>query len=459
MTWTAEIISCPVWATLEWPKDGGAGREAAGWRALERRPRSCRRPGFESSSRGWVRRLGQISPSVNRSGNGCCEDHRNTGRAVWSIATHTGLQQMRPLLLLTGRWRGEEAALYFPCRSACAPPACRGLLFCLEASALPAHSEAAPATPPCLLSLPQPGSGLRMLAHPYPFCVPSEQQCLRDLGMPHVRSLELSAFSCWSRQVPQIWLPGLLSTAQALEATASNTKLPGNTDSIHSSLCSFSLRVARLLSAYCSALGLPVQTSYSHSRCPWWQPSKAPGRQGEGAKMRYLNVTFWSCWCTGLCWSKLFSVQSNSVASDPQESFPFPLCFSKGLLLTVSSAFSLYGQKCLKSPRTFLVKPGTWRLWPVLGIPGMTLAWFNCLPTLYSNRKWALVTLVTDSPLFEVLVTTYQKFSTNIFRPPCQGQEEILKGSQVYNTFYPSFMKGKWSIKIIRLLVVNLAVK
>lgn len=66
---------------------------------------------------------------------------------------------------------------------------------------------------------------------------------------------------------------------------------------------------------------------------------------------------------------------------------------------------------------------------------------------------------MTDSPLFEVLVTTYQKFSTNIFRQPCQGQEETLKGSQVYNTFYPSLVKGKWSIKIIRPLVVNLDVK
>ena len=28
------------------------------------------RPGFESSSRGWVHRLGQVSPSVSRSSNG-----------------------------------------------------------------------------------------------------------------------------------------------------------------------------------------------------------------------------------------------------------------------------------------------------------------------------------------------------------------------------------------------------
>lgn len=45
------------------------------------------RPGFESSSRGWVLHLGQVSPSVSWSSNGCCEDHRNTGRAIWSIAT------------------------------------------------------------------------------------------------------------------------------------------------------------------------------------------------------------------------------------------------------------------------------------------------------------------------------------------------------------------------------------
>ena len=59
------------------------------------------RPGFESSSRAWVCRLGQVSPSVSRSSNGC-EDHRNTGRAVGSVAAHTGLQQTRPLLPLTG---------------------------------------------------------------------------------------------------------------------------------------------------------------------------------------------------------------------------------------------------------------------------------------------------------------------------------------------------------------------
>ena len=153
--------------------------------------------------------------------------------------------------------------------------------------------------------------------------------------------------------------------------------------------------------------------------------------------MRYLNVTFWSCWCAGLCWSKLFSVQSNSVASDPQESFPFPLCFSKGLLLMVSSAFSLYGQKCLKSPRTFLVKPGTWRLWPVLGIPGMTLAWFNCLPTLYLNRKWALVTLVTDSPLrclWQHIKNFQQIFSDNLARvrkKSLRGHKYIILSIQV----------------------------
>lgn len=43
-------------------------------------------------------------------------------RITGTRATHTGLQQMRPLLLLTGWWRGEEAVLYFSCQSVYAPP-------------------------------------------------------------------------------------------------------------------------------------------------------------------------------------------------------------------------------------------------------------------------------------------------------------------------------------------------
>ena len=181
-------------------------------------------------------------------------------------------------------------------------------------------------------------------------------------------------------------------------------------------------------------------------------PAKHQGRKEQGPRWGTRSVPFWSCCCVGPHWSNLFIVQSNSVASDPKEIFPFHLSFNKELQVGLSSVFSLYGQKCLKSPRTFLVKPRTSRLWPVLGIPGATLACLNSLPkaTLYLNRKWALVILVTDSSLFKVLVTVLQKIWTNIFKPPCQGQEEIFKWSQVYNTFYLSFVEGQCSIKMIR---------
>ena len=98
------------------------------------------RPGFESSSRAWVCRLGQVSPSVSRSSNGC-EDHRNTGRAVGSVAAHTGLQQTRPLLPLTGWWRGGEAALYFSCRSVHAPAPRPAVASCVVSKPPPSPTQ------------------------------------------------------------------------------------------------------------------------------------------------------------------------------------------------------------------------------------------------------------------------------------------------------------------------------
>lgn len=315
------------------------------------------RPGFESSSRAWVCRLGQVSPSVSRSSNDC-ENHRNTGRAVRSVAAHAGLQQTRPLLPLTGWWRGGRQPCTFLVHLCMLPLPDLPWPPVLSRSLRPSpHSGAARASPPSPLSLPQAISSLLGARSPILLVCPLRTAVPRGLGdatrtflrtrSPQLLKLAGSPdLASW----PPKHSPGSRSHSIQHETA-------GNTDSVHSSLGSFCLHVARLLSACWPALGLPVQTSHCHPHCPWWHPSKAPGKEGEGAKVRYPNVTFWSCWCAGLCSSKLFSVQRNSVASDPKESSPFHLCFNKGLLLSVSSAFSL-DRSAWRAQELFLRNPG-----------------------------------------------------------------------------------------------------
>ena len=152
----------------------------------------------------------------------------------------------------------------------CSPsPTCRGLLCCLEASALPRHSGAAHASPPSPLSLPQAISSLLGACSPILLVCPLRTAVPRGLGdaartflrtlSPQLRKLAASPdLASW----PPKHSPGSRSRSIQHET-------PGNTDSIHSSLDSFCLHVARLLSAYWPALGLLVQTSYSHPHCPW----------------------------------------------------------------------------------------------------------------------------------------------------------------------------------------------
>ena len=99
--------------------------------------------------------------------------------------------------------KGRGGSLYFSCRSVYAPPDMPWPL--PSPHTVRQHLQLLPACFPC--RGPAPGSGT--LAHPYPLCVPSEQQCLRDLEMPHVCSLELSLQLLKSASSPDLasWPP------------------------------------------------------------------------------------------------------------------------------------------------------------------------------------------------------------------------------------------------------------
>lgn len=110
-------------------------------------------------------------------------------------------------------------------------------------------------------------------------------------------------------------------------------------------------------------IGSVLTTCRAPTSHPPGHPRRAQRKEGEGAK----RMRHWKCDSgAASVWAGFHSVVPSSfrvtVASDPTQSAPFYLFFNKGISLHLLSVFSFYGQKYLRSPRTFLVKPRTSRV-------------------------------------------------------------------------------------------------
>lgn len=133
----------------------------------------------------------------------------------------------------------------------------------------PPHSGVARASPPSLLSLPQAISSLLDVCSPILLVCPLRTAVPRGLGdaaRTFLRTLSLQLLKLAGSPDLASWPP---KHSPGSRSHSIQHETPGNTDSIHSSLGPFCLCVARLLRAHWPALGPAVQTSYSHSRCPW----------------------------------------------------------------------------------------------------------------------------------------------------------------------------------------------
>lgn len=322
MTWTTGKISCFAVAMLELPQDLAGRREAAG--------RKAGRPPWLWSGglRGWVffpcwrgilAKFPGLSELIAASAKGMMMAVMRVNESgqvlalVWELHT-VGVQQMRPLLFLTGYGNfgasvggssGEGNCVL--CKSVCPHP----VASCVTSWDRPfLHRGAKSATLPSLF--PWPSTIWRLCkghlwgpGHLVPLC--SLEWPLRTGWLGGLEGAASFLGTLSSQLLTWAGSPNLTSWHPKHSLSLSRSiwnETPGNTDSVHSFFHSLGLLFSNTCWVPPSRLWghkdhhidsvLTCRTLITHP--PWYTPEKHKGRKEKGPRWwSTWNVASWSC--------------------------------------------------------------------------------------------------------------------------------------------------------------------